>query len=112
MNDLHEQLTSISQSLASLAKEVNKVGKQVAKMQKKDLASAGKMIRAGKSTRGRASSVLDHVYEVVRRSRKGVSIAQLKEKTGLNARQISNALYKLSTKGMVHAKERGVYIKK
>jgi len=112
MNELHEQLRSIAQSLASLAKEVDRLGKQAAKMQKKGLASAGKLTRAGQSTRGGASSVLDRVYQVVRRSRKGVSIAQLKEKTGLNARQISNALYKLSTKGMVYAKDRGIYMKK
>jgi predicted Rossmann fold nucleotide-binding protein DprA/Smf involved in DNA uptake len=57
-------------------------------------------------------TVLDAVYDVVRRARNGATIAQLKQKTGLNPRQLSNALYKLSTRGKIFAKSRGVYIKK
>jgi predicted Rossmann fold nucleotide-binding protein DprA/Smf involved in DNA uptake len=41
-----------------------------------------------------------------------VTVAQLKTKTQLNARQLSNALYKLSKKGMVEAPSRGLYLKK
>jgi predicted Rossmann fold nucleotide-binding protein DprA/Smf involved in DNA uptake len=55
--------------------------------------------------------VLDNVFGVVRRSRSGATIAKLKEKTGLDSRQLSNALYKLSKKGKIKAKSRGHYIK-
>jgi lambda repressor-like predicted transcriptional regulator len=51
------------------------------------------------------------VLDAIKRSRKGISIAQLKQKTALGDRQLSNALYKLTKKGIVHAKSRGVYVK-
>ena len=41
----------------------------------------------------------------------GITIAQLKGKTALDDRQLSNALYKLTKKGMIAAKSRGVYVK-
>jgi len=58
------------------------------------------------------STVLDSVLSVIRRSRKGVNIETLRKKTGLGARQLSNALYKLSKRGVITAKSRGVYTKK
>jgi hypothetical protein len=57
-------------------------------------------------------TVLDSVHNLIKRSRSGVTIATLKSKTKLDSRQLSNALYKLSKKGLVHAKSRGVYVKK
>ena len=57
-------------------------------------------------------TVLDSVHNVIKRSRSGVTIATLKSKTKLDSRQLSNALYKLAKKGLVHAKSRGVYVKK
>jgi predicted Rossmann fold nucleotide-binding protein DprA/Smf involved in DNA uptake len=58
-----------------------------------------------------AETVLDRVFEVIKRSRNGATIAALKAKTELESRQLSNALYKLSKKGKIKAKSRGVYIK-
>jgi predicted Rossmann fold nucleotide-binding protein DprA/Smf involved in DNA uptake len=63
------------------------------------------------STSGKAT-VLDSVFDVVKRSRKGVDIATLKKKTGLESRQLSNALYKLSKRGVIEAQARGTYVKK
>ena len=60
---------------------------------------------------GEVRTVLDSVFDVVRRSRNGATIAKLKEKTGLSPRQLSNALYKLTKKGLVHTQSRGVYVK-
>jgi predicted Rossmann fold nucleotide-binding protein DprA/Smf involved in DNA uptake len=51
------------------------------------------------------------VLDVIKRSRNGATIAALKTKTELESRQLSNALYKLSKKGKIKAKSRGVYIK-
>jgi predicted Rossmann fold nucleotide-binding protein DprA/Smf involved in DNA uptake len=115
MADVKEQLQSISKDLAALSRQVNKLSKQVEKMKPAAKTTAAKSAskaaksKAPKSTR--SGSVLDTVYETIRRSRKGVSIAQLKDKTNLNARQLSNALYKLSKKGMIKTVSRGVYTK-
>jgi predicted Rossmann fold nucleotide-binding protein DprA/Smf involved in DNA uptake len=115
MTDVKEQLQSISKDLAALSRQVNKLSKQVEKMKPAAKTTATQSpskaakSKAPKSTR--SGSVLDTVYEAIRRSRKGISIAQLKDKTHLNARQLSNALYKLSKKGMIKTVSRGVYTK-
>ena len=55
--------------------------------------------------------MLESVYTAITRSRSGLSIAQLQRKTDLGPRQLSNALYKLTKKGLVHTQSRGVYVK-
>jgi len=59
----------------------------------------------------RRDTVLESVYAAIRRSRNGASIAQLKSRTDLEDRQLSNALYKLTRKGIIQTRSRGVYIK-
>ena len=117
MNKVQSQLQTVSKSLASLSKQVEKLSKQVAKIQPAKKTAAARKPVAKKSKARRAvpakgTTVLDSVFSVIRRSKKGVTIAQLKDKTDLDARQLSNALYKLSKKGQVYAKSRGVYVKK
>ncbi|MBU1054375.1 MAG: hypothetical protein KKC46_11175 [Proteobacteria bacterium] len=55
-------------------------------------------------------TILGSVLTTVKRSKNGIAIAKIKEKTGLEQRQLSNALYKLLKNGKVALKERGVYI--
>jgi len=78
----------------------------------KKAAPAKKSPGAKKKTAAKGSTVLDTVFDVIKRSKKGASIAMLKEKTQLNPRQLSNALYKLSTREKIAAVSRGVYKKK
>jgi len=119
MKRIQSQLKTISKSLVNISKQVERITKEVDKFQPaKKIAFA----RPTKSTRKTAlrskaapaggTTVLDTVYSVIKRSPKGATIAVLKAKTGLGPRQLSNALYKLSKKGMVRAKSRGLYVKK
>lgn len=139
---MKDQLKSVSKSLVSLSKQVDRLTKQVDKLQPakkaapkkaavkkaapkkaapkktaakkaapKRKAAARKKV-AKKPASGKSSTVLDTVLSVIKRNRNGVTIAALKSKTKLDARQLSNALYKLSKKGQVRAKSRGVYVKK
>ena len=122
MNKIKEQLKSVSQSLVSLSKRVDKLSKEVDKVQPSKKAppkiasvkrkTAAKEAAAEKAAAGQSMTVLGSVLDAVKWSRKGTTIAALKEKTGLNSRQISNALYKLSKKGMVETKTRGLYVAK
>ncbi len=57
------------------------------------------------------ATVLDNVLDVISKSRNGATIANLKAKTKLESRQLSNALYKLSKKGTIKTVSRGVYVK-
>jgi len=131
MKKVKAQLKVLSKNLVSLSKQVDKISKQVDKMQpatkttakrkpaaKRTTAAAPKRVvkrtrAAATTTRAaRGSTVLDSVLNAIKRSKRGVSIEQLKAKTGLNPRQLSNALYKLSKKGTIVAKSRGLYVQK
>jgi predicted Rossmann fold nucleotide-binding protein DprA/Smf involved in DNA uptake len=117
MKNLQNQLKTVSKSLARLSKQVESINKRIGQLQPaSSQAGKGKPATKKRSPQkagsGRSATVLDSVYDVIKRSRKGVNIATLRQKTGLDARQVSNALYKLTKKGDVHAKSRGVYAKK
>ena len=49
---------------------------------------------------------------MISRSRSGITVEQLKKRAGLEARQVSNALYKLTQKGKIETLSRGLYVKK
>lgn len=115
MATLQDEIKDVSRALTDLNRRLEKIATHVAKQ----VAAGGEGRRGdrrgGPDTNGgagvRRDTVLDSVYGAIRRSRTGISIAQLKSKTELGDRQLSNALYKLTKKGMIQAKARGVYVK-
>jgi len=114
MKTLQEQLAWISQTLSGLSKQVSKITQQVGKLIPSAKAKPGRrpdQKASARVARVRRDTVLDSVFDAIKRSRGGISIAQLTKKTDLGDRQLSNALYKLTKKGMVYAKTRGVYVK-
>jgi len=112
MKKVQNQLKSVSKSLASLADKVEKMAQQVSQVPPDKKAAPAHRPAAKRGVPEGGKTVLDSVYDVIKRSRKGATVAQLKEKTQLDARQLSNALYKLSKKGQIYAKSRGLYVKK
>jgi hypothetical protein len=116
------QLKAIAKSLYSLARKVDGLAEDIAGVastsrrrgRRTVAAPAAAPAEGGPAPAGGDSlpTVLETVYDVVRRSRNGASIAILRQKTGLGARQLSNALYKLSKRGRIEAKARGVYVRK
>jgi predicted Rossmann fold nucleotide-binding protein DprA/Smf involved in DNA uptake len=118
MPKLQSQLKTVSKSLAALSKQVERISKQVDKLQPakktaaKRKAAPARKPAAKKKAGAKGKTVLDTVYDAIKRNKKGVTVVQLKQRTKLDARQLSNALYKLSKKGQVYAKSRGLYVKK
>ena len=122
MKKLKDQLKTISSSLSSLSKQVEKIIKQVEKLQPKKAAVAPKKTAAkkkvaakkvaAKKAPAKPPTVIDSILNAIKKTKKGITIAQLKEKTEFNAKQLSNALYKLTKKGKIEAKSRGLYVKK
>jgi hypothetical protein len=126
MKKAQTQIKAIAKQLASLTKKLEKVSAQVAAAPDKEKAAPKKKAAAKKKAAPKKAAakkapaktagedkntVLDSVMAVINKSRGGANIATLKEKTGLESRQLSNALYKLSKKQMIKSKSRGVYIK-
>jgi DNA-binding transcriptional ArsR family regulator len=117
MKNFQEQLAWISKTLSGLSKQVDKITQQVAKA----ASPAGRKAKPGRKPAKKApvqraglkrtDTVLESVYTAITRNRSGLSIAQLQRKTDLGPRQLSNALYKLTKKGLVRTQSRGVYVK-
>ena len=112
MQTMQSQLKTVSKSLATLSKQVEKLSKQIGKTRPAKKAAAARKPAVKKTASAGGKTVLDTVFGVIKRSKNGVTVAKLKQKTQLDARQLSNALYKLSKKGQVYAKSRGLYVKK
>ena len=105
---LARKVDGLAEDLASLASAKNRRGRRTAAVQ--SLVQDAENTPAGG---GEAlPTVLETVYDVVRRSRNGASIATLRQKTGLGARQLSNALYKLCKRGRIESKARGIYVRR
>ena len=61
-------------------------------------------------TKKKSKSPFDTVVEIVRRTRKGVTVDRIKEKTGLGDKQIRNFIYKAMRQGKIKNLKRGVYV--
>ena len=133
MKKIKAQLKTLSKSLATLSKQAEKITDQVDKLQapkkavpaKKTVAkkkvvkkpaakkaAPAKQAAAKKAAPAKQETMLDTVFDIIKRTKKGVTVAQLREKTKLDSRQLSNALYKLTKKGIIKTKSRGLYVKK
>ena len=55
-------------------------------------------------------SPFDTVVGIIRRSRKGVTVAQIREKTGFDDKQIRNYIYKARRQDKIKNLKRGVYV--
>lgn len=114
LEQLNQLLGAAPAAKAAPAKKKAAPAKKKAAPKKKAAAkkkAAPKSAPAAKPAAAGKDTVLDTVMGVIDKSRDGADIASLKSKTGLESRQLSNALYKLTKKGMIKSKSRGVYIK-
>ena len=140
MKDVQKKLLAISTKLSALVQQVEKMAEAIeagsgkaapakkAKAAKKAVkattrkAKAAAKKKAPKTAAAKkkpkpaatagSSTMLDNIYGMISRSRNGITVDRLKKRTGLQARQVSNALYKLTKKGKIETVSRGVYTKK
>jgi DNA-binding transcriptional ArsR family regulator len=122
MKKIKAQLKTLSKSLATLSQKLEKITDQVDKLQTPKKAAPAKKTVAKKKVAKKAAAkkaapakqvtMLDAVFGAIKRTKKGVTVTQLREKTKLDPRQLSNALYKLTKKGLIETKSRGLYVKK
>ena len=132
MKKIKAQLKTLSKSLATISKKVENITAQLDKLQApKKAAPAKKAVAKKKAAKKKVAkkkvtkkaavkkaapakqvTMLDTVFNVIKRTKKGVTVTQLREKTKLDSRQLSNALYKLTKKGAIQTKSRGLYVKK
>ena len=51
------------------------------------------------------------VLGIIKRSRKGVDVATLKNKAGLEGRAVNNIIYRLKKESKIKSSGRGIYVK-
>jgi len=58
----------------------------------------------------KAKSVFDTVVGIVRKSKKGVTVALIREKTGFDDKQIRNCIYRAKKQDKIKSLKRGIYV--
>jgi hypothetical protein len=101
---MKEDLTKLQKALSRVLKDVERL------KEKTEHAGSAKSADNGGGNGSPHGKILSTVHKVIKHSRKGIAVPKIKQKTGLDDRQISNALYKLTKKGAVETKTRGVYV--
>ena len=105
-NGIEHEIRQVQRSIQKIAKLLQAVAAEVDARERKE--SPKKQLRTRPEQL--SPNINDNVRAAIARARKGISVSEIKETTGLADRQISNALYKLTKKGMIQTKARGVYI--
>jgi len=101
---LQKQISEISKRTQKILNLIDKAGKSPAK------APALKKVMGKKRASGKKTAI-EAVFDVIKRSRKGVTTAQIKEKTGFKEKKIWDTVNRLKKQGMVKSKGKGLYIK-
>jgi uncharacterized Zn finger protein len=113
--DMEESVVS-NKKKGKAAKKTSKTKKQLSRAPKKTkgkstIIKPRKKTAAKKATPWKkAKSPIDTVVGIVRRSRKGVNVASIREKTGFDDKQIRNFIYKAKRQGKIKNLKRGIYV--
>lgn len=124
---ISEGLKTLSGGVAVLAEKVDEVSKNQAEQRKGAEAqtSAQKPATAKRSRAAKpaakakprkkapasAPTTGTAVYNAIKNSKRAVDAGEIKAKTGLSGRQVSNAVYKLKKAGKIKSPKRGTYVK-
>ena len=115
MKNLKKSLESVNKDLNALSKKVDKIIVAASKLEKPETVKkkpvkkvAGKKPAAKKPVKLTAA---DTMFGVIKRSKKGVGIAELMKKTEFDQKKTYNIIYKLNKQGKIKSVEKGVYKK-
>jgi len=131
MKKLKKDLEAILKALTGLAQKVEKLQEQIGeetKLTKKPKAKAikTKAVKKAPARKGavkkavpkkavpekaKPATAVDTVLAIIRRSKKGVGMAALMEKTGYNQKKIANLVFKFRKQGKIKSVDKGVYVK-
>jgi len=128
MKELQSVLNIVSDGLKTLAKGVEAIAEKVdevaksqdpvkQKRKKPSTATANKKTAQRPTQKAAKKKVVgpetdtDKVLKAISGSKKGVSTATIKQKTGYNQKKIANIIYRLRKQQKIKSIDKGVYIK-
>ena len=106
-----EGLRSISQGVEAIAKKLEKNFPRDPSESKRKSKISTKSGKSEKSNGTPKRTATDTVLLVIKRSRTGVTTAEIAEKTGYDRRKIANIVYTLRKLNKITSPSRGVYKK-
>jgi predicted Rossmann fold nucleotide-binding protein DprA/Smf involved in DNA uptake len=127
MNQLKKNLEALSRDLKVLADKTERWLKMLEKYEKPKAKPAKatavkkapiKKVAAKKAApkkavpkKAKPATAVDTVLAIIKRSKKGVNMAALMEKTGYNQKKVANLVFKLRKQGKIKSVAKGVYVK-
>ena len=114
LKDVAQNIEQLADKIEAMADTTTATTVTAAKPARKKAAakkSASKVAPAKKSAAQKAPTATDMVRTVVYRYKNGLSVAQLKKKTGFDDKKVANIVYKLKKQGAVVSPSKGVYKK-
>ena len=104
MKQLKKDLQAVSKSLQQLMLRTEKIAKKLGKLEK----AKAKLKITKKPVKVSAAAT---VLAVIKRSRKGVDVATLRNKTGFESRKISGIVQRFKKEGKIKNSGKGIYVK-
>ena len=112
MKQLKKDLQAVSKTLKQLTLRTEKIAKGLDKLEKAKPAKKAKAKAKPKVTKKPVQvSAAATVLAIIKRSRKGVDVATLKNKAGLEGRTVNNIIYRLKKDDKIKSGGRGIYMK-
>ena len=119
MKELKKDLQAVLKSLKRLTRKTEQMAKRLDKLEKTPAAKKPKPKKSVKVKSAKMKvtkkavkvTAIDAVLSVIGRSKKGVTTAQIKKKTGFEEKKVWNNINFLKRKGKVKSAGRGVYVK-
>ena len=120
MKNLKKSLQSVNKDLNALSKKVDKIIVAASKLEKPKTVKkkAAKKVAVKKPAAKKPAAkkpvkltAADTLFAVIKRSKKGVGVAELMKKTEFDLKKTYNIIYKLKKQGKIKSVEKGVYKK-
>jgi hypothetical protein len=120
---IKQELRIINKDIKALIKKIDKILKDVVKIDEAKVAKKAKPKPVKAKTRKRVASrkpaakkktakptATDDVLKIITRSKKGVDAAILMKKTGFNQKKISNIIHRCYNQGKIKRVGKGLYV--
>ena len=109
--NLKKDLQAVKKELNTLSKKVETIIAAAGKPEKTKPAATAKPTKKAVSKKEKKMTAPDVLLNIINRSRKGVAIGTLKEKTGFQGQKLYNTLSILKKRGKVKNPSKGIYVK-
>jgi transcriptional regulator NrdR family protein len=108
LNSLKAMLNFMSNTLTTLSEETEGLVDKVTQLEMIELRNKPKK-KSDKMPKIIKTTATDTIFKIINRSKRGVDISTLKDRTGFENRKVRNILYQLSNQGKIKKISRGVY---